>query len=71
VTGPGREEGLSSAVTPSREEPRERLQAAQLSAEFGVTVRWCPLGFEVPKPGGGIRHVSTAAAVRAILGGSR
>jgi hypothetical protein len=46
-----------------------RDQAARLAAEFGVTVRWCSLGFEIPAPGGGIRHISTPAEVRAILGG--
>jgi hypothetical protein len=45
--------------------------AADLSAELDVPILWCPLGFEVPTPGGGITHVPSADAVRTILGGTR
>jgi hypothetical protein len=46
-----------------------RRQAEELSAQFGVTVRWCPLGFEVPDGQGGITHVSSPDAVRMELRG--
>jgi hypothetical protein len=41
-----------------------------LSAELGFEIHWCPLGFEVPRRDAGITHVSTADAVRTILGGN-
>jgi hypothetical protein len=47
-----------------------REQAARLSAELGFEIHWCPLGFEVPRRDGGIKHVQTADDVRTILGGS-
>jgi hypothetical protein len=42
--------------------------AAALSAELGVKIHWCPLGFEVPCPDGSLTHVSSMCAVRALLG---
>lgn len=47
-----------------------RVKAAELSAELGLEILWCPLGFEVPRRDGGITHVSSPNAVRAILGGN-
>jgi hypothetical protein len=47
-----------------------RVKAAELSAELGFEILWCPLGFEIPKPDGGITHVSSPDAVRTILGGN-
>lgn len=47
-----------------------RDQAAELTAELGYEIHWCPLGFEVPTPEGGITHVISSMAVRTILGGS-
>lgn len=46
--------------------------AEDLSAEFGVPIRWCVLGFEVPgKDGGRIEHVWNPEEVRTILRGRR
>jgi hypothetical protein len=28
-----------------------RVKAAELSAELGLEILWCPLGFEVPRRG--------------------
>jgi len=47
-----------------------RDQAAGLSRELGFEILWCPQGLEVPRRDGGITHVSSPQAVRAILGGS-
>jgi hypothetical protein len=47
-----------------------RDKAAELSAELGFDIYWCPLGFEVPRRDGGITHVSSPEAVRTILGGN-
>jgi hypothetical protein len=68
VTGPG----SAADREDDQQERREwwRDQAARLSAELGFEIHWCPLGFEIPKPDGGIRHVSTPDAVRTILGGN-
>ena len=49
----------------------QRSQAAELSAEFGTEIHYCPLGFEVPGIDGGITHVTSPTAVRTILGGSQ
>ena len=46
------------------------VKAAELSAELGFEIHWCPLGFEVPRRDGGITHVSSPDAVRTILGGN-
>jgi len=45
-------------------------KAAELSRELGFEILYCPLGLEVPRRDGGISHVSSPDAVRAILGGS-
>jgi hypothetical protein len=47
-----------------------RGKAAELSAELGFEILYCPLGFEVPRRDGGITHVSSPDAVRTVLGGS-
>jgi hypothetical protein len=47
-----------------------RKQAAGLSRELGFEIFYCPAGLEVPRRDGGITHVSSPDAVRAILGGS-
>jgi hypothetical protein len=47
-----------------------REQAALLSAELGLEIFYCPAGLEVPRRDGGITHVSSPDAVRAMLGGN-
>jgi hypothetical protein len=61
-----------SRVTGDSEHDQEwwRVKAAELSAELGLEILWCPLGFEVPRRDGGITHVSSPDAVRTILGGN-
>jgi hypothetical protein len=68
VTGPGNAADREHDHEVRREWWRD--QAARLSAELGFEIHWCPLGFEVPRRDGGITHVSTADAVRTILGGN-
>jgi hypothetical protein len=41
-----------------------RKWAADLTAELGVEVLWCPLGFEIPDGKGGIDHVDSPDMVR-------
>jgi hypothetical protein len=46
--------------------------AEDLSAEFGVPITWCLLGFEIPaKDGSRIEHVWNPEEVRTILRGRR
>jgi hypothetical protein len=45
-----------------------RDQAAGLSRELGFEILYCPMGLEVPRRDGGIRHVSDPQAVRSMLG---
>jgi hypothetical protein len=54
--------GLADAAPPGT-----RQQAAELSAELGVEILWCPLGLEVPRGDGGITHTWDAERVRELL----
>ena len=47
-----------------------RGKAAELSAELGFEILYCPLGFEVPRRDGSITHVSSPDGVRTMLGGN-
>jgi hypothetical protein len=66
VALPGQTDGTRPGLAEAAQ-PGTREQAAELSAELGVEILWCPLGLEVPRGDGSIKHTWDAETVRKML----